>query len=175
MVDLYMVPLPSYEVGTRSRRSLRTTIRRLNRWEKILRDAEVARISGTAKVTFNMGMWYDESEEDGCGTAACAAGYACLDRGFRRRGLHIANLGTAGLKYPAFKGAGAEFAIAKFFGVAPSEARWLVYLSQYAVRGREAEMRHVTPAMVADRIAYLAQRYGDALKALETKKEEVSK
>lgn len=174
MSDTYYAipPITSTGIEWLTRQDLRTTVRRLRRWVEILREVERRLESRANTPVFNMLSWFVEVHppEHRCGTASCAAGYACADRGFRRRGLRNGRAYTEcgwGDNVPTYEGAGGAGAIAKFFGIHADEARWVTFPTRY-------EVHPETPAPVIERIKQLVVRYEGALAAEKAAKKEVT-
>lgn len=114
--------------------------------ERLLKLAEVLEtesrgrvltVPGSGKVEFDMGLVISKN---GCGTAACAMGYAGLHPWFNRRGLVYD--GFNGIKYRGVPGTSSFRAAAAFFEISRYDADEL-FTSSYAAE---------TPKQVAKRI-----------------------
>ena len=102
--------------------------------------------------TFDMRAWRTDLDPE-CGTAACAAGFACMLPEFNQRGLVLEwsdNLNVAEA-YPIFKqedGVLNEWeGLAAFFGVGLEVVDWIFDANCY-----KAKALKITPKMVAARI-----------------------
>ena len=84
---------------------------------------------------FNMDMWFTD-----CGTASCAAGFACDDPEFQAAGLRR---GLCSL-WPEFDGKLIFEALTEFFGI---ESEFIFDPNYYNM-----EVKHIKPRHVIDRI-----------------------
>jgi hypothetical protein len=84
----------------------------------------------------------------GCGTTACAVGWAASIPSFRRDGFHLVR-NIFGGATPYFKGQGSHFAPIDFFGLSLSESHSLFMPDSYPTRD------HKNPLAVAKRIERL--------------------
>jgi hypothetical protein len=111
---------------------------------------------------FDMEAWVRHDKEH-CGTAACAAGHACLDPWFNDRGLSLEKITTwmdaesestvpvyTPKKQPVYMRETGFQALAKFFDVTGNEAAWLFDPFQYHIHNKQ-----ITPEMVSNRIQNL--------------------
>lgn len=95
---------------------------RLQQMVTMLRELPVDGMIG-----FDLGNWYDS--EHPCGTAACAVGHACLNPVFIRQGLTL----DRGILFesPKFGDAHGWDAVEAFFGLEPSDAKFLFFEESY--------------------------------------------
>lgn len=124
----------------------------------------------TDKAHFDMGHWATHDGEGqphlnsdgsfGCGTSACALGYAAMHPAFRRAGLRlVANKGWNADEQPFIPmvdALRAENAGAKFFGIDEEEADDLFLPGRYRYEHGD---RKITPKMVAKRVRKLIRQY----------------
>lgn len=88
--------------------------------ERLLRLADLLENLPQGKPYFNMAWWYR------CGTSACAAGQACLDPWFNRRGLKLDVKDIPHeISPPVYKGHSGWAAVHAFFDLNKGQARRL--------------------------------------------------
>lgn len=100
------------------------------------------------KRKFDMSKWWNETK---CGTAACAAGYACNLPSFQKAGFQLQTTypthdGT--YKYPTYKGHANFEALAKGLGISVYAASGIFSEDSYLFNNA----RSITPYRVARRI-----------------------
>lgn len=122
--------------------------------KRLLKLADILR--AVPRKQFDMNQW---TKDESCGTVACAAGWACMDPGFRRAGLHLVettnwcgtNLFPALTEADGYVEKNEWRALEKFFDLTPREAELLFMPGQ---------ARYDTPKCVADHIRkFVRQRY----------------
>ena len=89
---------------------------------------------------FYMGVWVTS---DSCGSAACAAGWACRDHVFQEQGLQL------DASFPCFMSKLGFEAVEAFFGLSRQEAWFLFDPEAYPDIAKESD---ITPADVRARI-----------------------
>ena len=102
-----------------------------------------------AKDEFNMGVWYEQYERGtpGCGTAACALGWATTIPAFRDAGLYRDECGDPTFGFACGLGAGANF-----FGLTAEQSSHLFWPYSYgknddkSPRGVAARIRELLGA-----------------------------
>jgi hypothetical protein len=114
--------------------------------ERLLRLADF--LDGLLPTQLAMWTWVTSRDADGtiggCGTVACAIGWACTIPEFQEAGLSF----DSREKSPRFNGKHDGSAAAAFFGLAPAEVHHLFYPQFYEDKP--------TPRVVADRIRDVA-------------------
>lgn len=110
---------------------------------------------------FDLDAWYDKKYGNiGCGTTACAMGYACLMPEFNEVGLRPSRRDalTAGHGFPELRRGGLVFsdwaAVREVFGINYHNAD-LLFSSAY-----DESVTRASPVMVADRIDQFVVLYG---------------
>lgn len=116
---------------------------------------------------FDLGVWIVGAKDNGkkfeqliggCGTSACAIGWACTDAYFNKQGLHYhideddleeARLGEIKFEdvngFPVFEGKKGFYAVCKFFDIPYNISEWL-FLEEYY------EFDKIKPKDVIDKI-----------------------
>jgi hypothetical protein len=105
---------------------------------------------------FDFSIWADTQEKHltpGCGTAACAMGWATAIPSFRRAGLHLENDKTDCMTVPVFRGERGVFAAIGMFGLTRPEARYL-----FTACGSNNLTHDATPKKVAAHIRRFAKQ-----------------
>ena len=122
-----------------------TSVRRLTTLAEFLED--FAGRTGPAD-TLEMGTWFQDPDR-GCGTAACALGWATTIKALRDEGLVRDYLGL-----PAYGGFSQYQAAEEFFDITRKSARKLFGFAGYGVDGF-GNYRDPAPAEVAARVRLL--------------------
>ena len=109
---------------------------------------------------FHMPRWCSaDATEESCGSAGCAAGWAATKfhyLGFRLDSIQRPLFG----RFPEFDGFQGTLAFAWFFGLTGDEAQKITNDFASYIRDYGVQPEHLTPAMVADRIARILSNYG---------------